>query len=165
MHLSGARVHLRSAPMVCRSAGRGHPVGPDRVLANCLGGGGNPSPMNQRCVASGSFRAGSLARRASLCTLCSFGVHRALPGFSPHGRIPWFGPGCFHGAHGTDAPFIFEVGRSGCVDVDGDDRRCRNRARCHNGLPMDVLDPLWQRGQNRGGAGINSASVVTGEAI
>ena len=22
--------------------------------------------------------------------------------------VPWFGPGCFHGAHGTHAPFILE---------------------------------------------------------
>lgn len=76
--------------------GRGHPVGPHRVLVNCLSGGGNTSMMDQRCVASGSSRAGSLARRASLCTLRPFGVHRARPGFFPHGR-------CSHGL--APAPF------------------------------------------------------------
>jgi hypothetical protein len=33
--------------------------------------------------------------------------------------VPWFGPSCFHGAHGTYAPFIIlAMNQSGSVDVD-----------------------------------------------
>jgi hypothetical protein len=81
--------------------------------------------------------------------------------------IPWFDPGCFHGAHGTRAPFILERAKLRRIDVDrGSGGRCKNRATGHSGAsPNGTIDPLWQRGQDRGGGGVDNASVPTGEPI
>ena len=46
------------------------------------------------------------------CFALHASLFRRTPGFPrllpPRSMVPWFGPGCFHGAHGTHAPFILE---------------------------------------------------------
>jgi hypothetical protein len=95
VHLFGARVVLRSTQHRL-SAGRGHPVGPHRVLVNCLNGGGNTSLNDQRCIASGS--SGGRVSGAACLALHAllFRCTPDCPGFSPHGRLS-------HGS--TPAPF------------------------------------------------------------
>lgn len=71
-----------------------------------------------------------------------FGVHRAAPACPPRSVIPWFGPGSFHGAYGTHAPFILESW-SGRVEATkrirrGTHKRLRLRSCCFRELTAFV---------------------------